>query len=173
MDISKNTSFPKEQIQFQSQKEMEIFASFLAEKMTSRECLALHGEMGVGKSSFARAFIRARCKDPLMEVPSPTFALVQSYGSDPVLFHYDLWRLGDGENLEELGWDEAEEGIMLVEWPEHAGDYLPSDAIHLFLALAEEVAGMEEPPRVLRWTGTQSALALLDHVKMAMLKKRL
>lgn len=119
-----------------SQKETEAFAALLAETARPGTCFALTGEMGAGKSTFARAFLRALADDPSLEVPSPTFALVQHYEtqSGPA-YHYDLWRLDGPESLYELDWDEACAGIMLVEWPQRAAESLPENA--LFLAFSE------------------------------------
>lgn len=89
------------------------------------DVLALRGQVGAGKTHFARAFIRARQGDAAEDVPSPTFTLVQTY-PDPMgteIWHADLYRLGDVGELVELGLDEAmEEAITLIEWPEKGGD---------------------------------------------------
>ncbi|QCE33774.1 tRNA (adenosine(37)-N6)-threonylcarbamoyltransferase complex ATPase subunit type 1 TsaE [Acetobacteraceae bacterium] len=171
MDTHLNSPILSSEIQFRSQKELEDFAALLAQDAVLGTCFALHGEMGVGKSTFARAFIRAYCQDSEMEVPSPSFALVQNYGTNAELFHYDLWRLEDGSSLEELDWDAAEEGIMLVEWPEHAGEYLPSNAVHLFLSLNEGLS--EEAPRLLRWDGEKNFMRKLSSLKETILKQPL
>ncbi len=91
-------------------------AAQLATRARQGDVLCLRGPMGAGKSTFARAFIRARCKNPVLEVPSPTFTLVQMYEHhDGNIWHFDLWRLSGPEALEELAWDEARGGIVLVE----------------------------------------------------------
>ena len=73
-----------------------------------------------------------------MEVPSPTFTLVQAYDTriGPV-FHYDLWRLDGPAALAELDWDEALDAIVLVEWPDRLGSLRPPDALTISLRLAE------------------------------------
>jgi tRNA threonylcarbamoyladenosine biosynthesis protein TsaE len=94
------------------------------------DMLLLSGPLGAGKSAFARAFIRARSGNPTLEVPSPTFTLVQSYElPDVTIWHYDLWRLTGPEALHELAWDEAQAGIMLVEWPERLGNMYPAHVL--------------------------------------------
>jgi N-acetylmuramate 1-kinase len=96
------------------------------------DCLALVGDLGAGKSTLARALLRAIAEDDTLEVPSPTFTLVQSYELRIPASHFDLYRLGDSSELDELGFDEAlESGICLVEWPERAQDRLPEDTISI------------------------------------------
>lgn len=120
----------------------EALAARLAALSGAGDVIALHGEMGVGKSVFARAFLRALAGDPSLEVPSPTFSLVQIYDlPKATVAHFDLWRLDGPDALFELGWDEVQEGIMLVEWPERAGDELPRHALHLTLMPGEGEEG--------------------------------
>jgi tRNA threonylcarbamoyl adenosine modification protein YjeE len=98
------------------------------------DCLALSGELGAGKSALARALLRAMADDAGLEVPSPTFTLVQSYPLRIPISHFDLYRLGDPSELVELGFDEMlETGICLVEWPEMAETELPTEKIALRL----------------------------------------
>ncbi len=80
----------------------------------------LKGTLGVGKSFFARSFIRALAKNPKLEVPSPTFTLVQIYEDLKIpVWHFDLYRLESSDEVFEIGLDEAlSEGISLIEWPE-------------------------------------------------------
>lgn len=87
---------------------------------------ALEGDLGAGKSTFARAFIRARMLDEKLDVPSPTFTLVQVYEptDGPSLFHADLYRLSSPDDVEDLGlYDEVDQSVMLIEWP----DRMPED----------------------------------------------
>jgi tRNA threonylcarbamoyladenosine biosynthesis protein TsaE len=103
------------------------------------DAILLDGPLGAGKSAFARAFLRAASGDPTLEVPSPTFTLVQSYGLPQGMAHHmDLYRLEGPDALPELGWEEAAEGIVLVEWPDRLGPYAPPDALRITLALADE-----------------------------------
>ncbi|MCA1493375.1 MAG: tRNA (adenosine(37)-N6)-threonylcarbamoyltransferase complex ATPase subunit type 1 TsaE [Sinorhizobium meliloti] len=107
----------------------------LALALKAGDCVGLSGDLGAGKSTFARAFLRAMADDTALEVPSPTFTLVQSYELRVPVAHFDLYRLGDASELTELGFDEAlSEGICLVEWPEKAEGALPADRITLTLA---------------------------------------
>ena len=106
----------------------------LALALKAGDCLALSGDLGAGKSTLARALLRAIADDDELEVPSPTFTLVQSYDLRISVAHFDLYRLADASELDELGFDEAlANGICLVEWPEIAEDRLPEDRIALRL----------------------------------------
>ena len=106
----------------------------LALALKAGDTIALSGDLGAGKSTFARAVIRAIADDPFLEVPSPTFTLVQSYDLRVPVSHFDLYRLGDPAEVEELGLDElSTHGICLIEWPEKAQAYLPRRAVTLTL----------------------------------------
>ena len=100
------------------------------------DVIALWGDLGSGKSVFARAFVNALPGGP-EEVPSPTFTLVQSYRRGPFLVHHvDLYRLGNAEETMELGLEEGyADGITLIEWPDRLGPRLP--AVRLDLRLGQ------------------------------------
>ena len=113
-------------------------AQGLAPQLTAGQTLLLEGDLGAGKSTFARAVIRAL---PLADgslasdeiVPSPTFTLVQVYerALGPV-YHFDLYRLKDPGEVWELGWEEAQtEGLRLIEWPQRLGHLTPKGALTL------------------------------------------
>jgi tRNA threonylcarbamoyladenosine biosynthesis protein TsaE len=110
-------------------------AARVARRARPGDAVLLEGPLGAGKSAFARAFLRAASGDPALEVPSPTFTLVQSYDlpAGPA-FHFDLWRLDGPGGLAELGWEEARDGIVLVEWPDRLGDWRPDNALVVTLA---------------------------------------
>ena len=105
----------------------EVLATAVAALARAGDAILLEGELGAGKSAFARAFLRVASGDPRLEVPSPTFTLVQSYETRiGTVHHFDLWRLDGPHGLAELGWEEARaEGIVLLEWPERLGPLLP------------------------------------------------
>jgi tRNA threonylcarbamoyl adenosine modification protein YjeE len=102
------------------------------------DAVALWGALGAGKTSLAREILRAL--GVAEDVPSPTFTLVQSYETSCLaVAHYDLYRLKQARELEELGFREAlEDGAVLVEWPERAPDFLPDATLHLRLSVEGE-----------------------------------
>lgn len=93
------------------------------------DVFALYGTLGMGKSTFARAFIQNLCGKN--EVPSPTFTLVQMYDApDFTVYHFDLYRLKTPEEIFELNMEEAlYDGVCLIEWPDKMSGYLPRRAI--------------------------------------------
>lgn len=94
------------------------------------DVVALRGDLGAGKSTLARALIRALADDTGLDVPSPTFTLVQSYDTRVPVHHFDLYRLSSADELDELGFPEVlADGAALIEWPERAQDRLPDTAI--------------------------------------------
>ena len=116
----------------------EALARYLASVAHSGDCILLEGPLGAGKTTLARGFLRAAAGDPEIEVPSPSFTLVQSYDTriGPV-FHYDLWRLDGSAALTELDWEEALDGVVLVEWPDRLGKLRPTDALTVTLCLLQ------------------------------------
>jgi N-acetylmuramate 1-kinase len=115
----------------------ENLAQFLAEELRPGDLVTLSGGLGAGKTTLARAVIRALAGDPEIDVPSPTFTLVQTYETDagPIV-HADFYRLGGPGELRELGWEEiAEHAIVLVEWPERADAALRHSRLDITLDL--------------------------------------
>jgi tRNA threonylcarbamoyladenosine biosynthesis protein TsaE len=104
----------------------------LALVLQAGDVITLSGPLGVGKTALARAILRAL--GHAGDVPSPTFAIVQPYEDlDPPVWHVDLFRVENQSELQELGLDSAAESVLLVEWPERAGEVAWPDALRLAL----------------------------------------
>src|ERR1700736_7087008 len=110
------------------------------------------GDLGAGKTTFARALIRHLAGDEAIEVPSPTFSLVQSYELPRFsVVHADLYRLTGAAELAELGFEDLPEGaVVLMEWPDRAGGSLPPDRLDIAFTLAP---GLGPNVRHVRYTG--------------------
>lgn len=116
----------------------EALAARLASIARPGDCILLQGPLGAGKTALARAFLRAAAGNPDMEVPSPSFTLLQIYDTKigPV-FHYDLWRLDGSAAMTELDWEDALDAIVLVEWPDRLGNLRPPGALTITLSLKD------------------------------------
>ena len=111
----------------------------LAMALRRGDVVTLSGPLGVGKTQFVRAILASLGHSG--EVPSPTFAIVQPYEElDPPVWHVDLYRVDDPGELDELGLDSLEEAVLLVEWPERAGEASWPEALRLRLDFAEDGA---------------------------------
>lgn len=110
--------------------EMRAWAREFAKTLSAPCVVALHGDLGMGKSEIARAVIQAlRGSDTV--VPSPTFTIVQSYDG---ISHFDLYRIEDVDELTEIGLQHAiDNDITLIEWPEIAEQILPEKTIDIFI----------------------------------------
>ena len=110
--------------------ETRAWARDFAKTLRAPQTVALHGDLGMGKSEIARTIIQTlRGADTV--VPSPTFTLVQNYNG---ISHFDLYRIADVSELEEIGLQYAiDNDITLIEWPEIAMDMLPKNTIHIYI----------------------------------------
>jgi len=113
----------------------------IANSLAPGDLVTLSGDLGAGKTTFARALIHYLAKDPGIEVPSPTFTLMQIYDLPQFpLVHADLFRLSGSAELAELGLDDLPEGaVVLVEWPDRAAGFLPADRMDVALTLAPKL----------------------------------
>src|SRR6185312_6328311 len=104
------------------------------------DLITLSGDLGAGKTTFARAFIRHAAGEEAIEVPSPTFTLMQSYYLPRYrLLHADLYRITTADELAELGFDELRDGaVTLLEWPDRAAALLPEDRLDVALTLVPD-----------------------------------
>lgn len=113
------------------------FGARLARVARGGDVITLSGPLGVGKTALARGFIAALGYEG--EVPSPSFAIVQPYEDlDPAVWHVDLYRVENAAEIEELGLDSAADSVLLVEWPERAGEGAWPDALALSLDFAPD-----------------------------------
>jgi tRNA threonylcarbamoyl adenosine modification protein YjeE len=137
-------------------------AARLARLARAGDVIALAGDLGLGKTSFARAFIRALAGDPALEVPSPTFTLVQTYElGDVAVWHFDLYRLARDADVWELGFEEAMAGaISLIEWPERIATLLPAHRLDVVLTQGDSETSRRA--RLLAHDGWVERLARAD-----------
>jgi len=118
----------------------EALAAAIASLLRGGDAILLEGPLGAGKTTFARALIRAACATPAMDVPSPSYTLVQTYESPQLtIHHFDLWRLDGPGALPELGWDEALADVVVVEWPDRLNALRPSNPLVLTFAPHGEI----------------------------------
>lgn len=118
-----------------SEADSASLAELVAFALTPGDVLALEGDLGAGKTTFARALIAALSEGRQIEIPSPTFTLVQTYATDRFeVAHFDLYRLSSPDELLELGLDHAlKQGVAIIEWPERGGNLVPESRFTLKL----------------------------------------
>ena len=122
----------------EGEKDTHRIASLLSAEVEPGDVICLNGDLGVGKTSFARAFIRTLTADD-EPVPSPTYTLIQHYHAKRnkvglEIFHVDLYRISCHSEIEELGLEDALGiGVSLIEWPELSIPALPRDRLEIHL----------------------------------------
>lgn len=111
-----------------SPEDTEQFAFNLAAKIKAPRVICLTGDLGAGKTAFTRGF--ARYFGIEKGVSSPTFIIMHRYMGSEVINHYDLYRIGDFDELLDIGFEEQiESGISIIEWPDNFMEYLPADKL--------------------------------------------
>jgi tRNA threonylcarbamoyladenosine biosynthesis protein TsaE len=117
----------------------EALAAWLAPRLRAGDAILLAGPLGAGKTAFARALLRACLGNPALDVPSPSYTLVQTYEKPGLtLHHFDLWRLNGSAGLMELGWDDASSDVVIVEWPDRLGALMPPEALMIEFTVTGE-----------------------------------
>src|SRR5579864_4849732 len=117
---------------------LAAFVTDVAGALEPGDLVTLSGDLGAGKTTFARALIHYLAGDDTIEVPSPTFTFLQTYELPRfTLVHADLYRVSGSAELAELGFDDLPEGaVMLMEWPDRAAGFLPPDRLDIAFTLA-------------------------------------
>ncbi|MBD3665209.1 tRNA (adenosine(37)-N6)-threonylcarbamoyltransferase complex ATPase subunit type 1 TsaE [Sulfitobacter aestuariivivens] len=132
-------SHPALTIHLQDAEATDQIARALGQRLQVGDVVLLQGPVGAGKSHFARSLIRSLLKEP-EDVPSPTFTLVQTYETvSGAIWHADLYRLSDIQEVEELGLVDAfETAICLIEWPDRLGTLTPESALRIDLVNTDD-----------------------------------
>lgn len=114
----------------------------LGRSLKPGDVVALEGPLGSGKTTFAKGLALGLGVAGENEVKSPTFVFMHIYRGDVPVYHLDFFRLENPAEVETLGWDDllAGDGVVVVEWPEKIGPYLPSDALRVRFSPAGETA---------------------------------
>jgi tRNA threonylcarbamoyl adenosine modification protein YjeE len=143
------------------------FAMDIAAALEPGDLVTLSGDLGAGKTTFARALIRYLAGDDTIEVPSPTFTLIQSYElSRFALVHADFYRLSGAAELAELGFDDLPVGtVVLLEWPDRAAGFLPSDRIDITFTLAPQLNSEVRNARVVGYGACGQRVARIPQVR--------
>ena len=141
------------------------FMTDIAAALEPGDLVTLSGDLGAGKTTFARALIRYLAADETIDVPSPTFTLIQTYELPRfALVHADLYRLSGAAELAELGFDDLPEGsVVLMEWPDRAAGFLPPDRLDITFTLAP-VQGPEV--RHVRYVGYGTFVARAERIAL-------
>jgi len=126
-------------VEVENESATAALADDIASLLRIGDTVTLAGDLGAGKTTFARALIRKLLDDPEVEAPSPTFTLMQIYESgDTRIVHADFYRIGSSVELSGLGWEEAtDDAIVIVEWAERAPEFLPPDRLDIRLSFAD------------------------------------
>lgn len=140
-----------------------LLAQLVATKVLAGDMITLRGDLGAGKTTFARYLIRALLGDDGTEVPSPTFTLVQAYETARLpVRHFDLYRIASPDELHELEFDDVDgEALTIVEWPERAGDQLAPRRLDVEIL---DAGGEDSGARQVTVTATPEAAMRLSRI---------
>lgn len=113
-------------------------AKEIADSLSYPAILLLEGDLGAGKTAFCRALIRHLTSDETLNVPSPTYTLVQTYNDDDI-WHFDLYRMNHPEDIYDIGWEEALQAkLCLIEWPSRLGGLIPKNASRITITSLDD-----------------------------------
>ena len=150
-------------VQLQDEAAMHRFMRDIALALQPGDMVTLSGDLGAGKTTFARALIHYLAGDPAIEVPSPTFTLMQTYELEnfPIV-HADLYRVVRSSELVELGFDDLpKDALVLLEWPDRAKGFLPADRLDIAFTMSPKRG---ETFRNVRVTGHGSFAARIERM---------
>ncbi|MEO0327155.1 MAG: tRNA (adenosine(37)-N6)-threonylcarbamoyltransferase complex ATPase subunit type 1 TsaE [Pseudomonadota bacterium] len=123
----------------QSEDQTAQLGADIALILRAGDFIALSGDLGAGKSSLSRSIIRYLAQNSVLEVPSPSYTLCNTYETSPKIAHFDLYRLTDSQEIDELGWEDAlQEGSILMEWAELGFESLPDNAVQIAIKISGE-----------------------------------
>ncbi len=131
-----------------SEAETRALAARLGNELSPGSVIAMHGQLGAGKTCFVTGL--ARALGVTQPVTSPTFTVINEYAARLPLYHMDLYRIGDPDELWALGFDDylSPDGITVIEWPERAGDLLPPQTINVQIEVQD--TGADGAPSSIR-----------------------
>jgi tRNA threonylcarbamoyl adenosine modification protein YjeE len=143
------------------------FAMDIGAALEPGDLVTLSGDLGAGKTTFARALIRYLAGDDTIEVPSPTFTLIQSYELPRfLLVHADFYRLSGTAELAELGFEDLpEDTVVLLEWPDRAAGFLPSDRVDITFTLAPQISPESRNARVVGYGAFSARVERMTQVR--------
>ena len=119
-----------------SPEETEAFAAELALRLTAPKTVCLYGDLGAGKTAFTRGLVRGM--GSVDTVSSPTFTIMHQYDGRSPVYHFDLYRLEEEDELFDIGFEEfLSQGIAVIEWPDKFRHLMPPDAVTVTLSYGE------------------------------------
>ena len=123
-----------------SARQTRAIARFIGEKLREGDVLALSGELGSGKTCFTGGLARGLGVDEKYQITSPTFTLINEYPAKYKLYHFDVYRLKDYSEFEDLGYEEyfGEKGVVVIEWAEKIAQILPEDTLFINFEYLDE-----------------------------------